>query len=141
MASESNGPIFPEEDFEIVEVDCFQYLTEEQKKWPVLQWTQNEEFAIEEPVPSLVLNFDAPPTPNGLTSTTPDPIPTLLNCISEYEKGIGGNGLHFTQEASAEGHVRFRGSPLVLEGARNRLHKVAEFVSLISAANAAADVA
>jgi hypothetical protein len=138
MAIESNDPIFPEEDFGIVEVDCSPYLTDEQTKWPVLTWSQNEDFAIEEPLPSLVLNFNTAPV---ALEDVSDPIPTLLACISDYEKGIGGHGLRFAQETASTGHVQFRGSPMEPQGAKDRLRRVAEFVSLISAANAVADVA
>ena len=141
MTNDSGGHIFPEEDFAIVEVDCFEYLSEEQKKWPVVQWIQREEFAIEEPLPALVLNFHATPAATGLSAAGPDPIPALLTCISDYEKGIGGNGLQFAEETAPPGHVRYRGSPLEPQGAKDRLRKVAEFVSLLSAAQADADVA
>ena len=138
MDIESGGPIFPEEDFEIVELDCFEYLTEEQKKWPVMQATQDEDFADDEPLPSLVLHFSAKAAAHEIS---PNPVPTLLSCISDYEKGIGGSGLQFARESATAGHVRYRGSPLEPLGAKDRLRRVAEFVSLISAAKAVADVA
>ena len=77
MNTEPGRGEYPEEEFEIVEVDLTPHLTEEQKSWPVgIGRRPEEEFAIEEPLPALDVRVTG--TPEGR-------LPGLVSVFSDQE--------------------------------------------------------
>jgi hypothetical protein len=117
----------PDENFEIIEVDCSVYLTEEQRSWPIGEGLRPEEnFALEEPLPVLVLT----PT-SGKTHEQEKGFPALVAAVSNYEVLLGGEGLHLFDRSHPTG-LNGNGSitlvPLKADGARGRLEQVARWV-------------
>src|SRR5262245_7070225 len=85
----------PPEDFEIVDVEQTPDLTDEQRQWPVVDFVQAEDFAIEEVLPVLVLTPAAgheSGTANGVPAN--DRVAALVEAVSAYEQSLGGEGLH-----------------------------------------------
>ena len=108
----------PEQDFEIVEVDVDQYLTDEQRSWPVVECDRpEEEFAIEEPLPALDVRG-----PGGR-------LPALVDVLSEQEASLGGSGLDLARQTTDNGTVRATLLPRSVEGARGRLERVARWAA------------
>jgi hypothetical protein len=114
------------EDFEIVELDQNTHLTDEERSWPVTELVQEEDFAIEEPLPVLVM------TPTlGHTNDQEKGFPTLITAVSNYEVSLGGEGLHLfdlqhTNELNGNGSIAL--IPWKADGARGRLEQVARWV-------------
>jgi hypothetical protein len=87
MTDESEEGQHPEEDFEIVEIDVTPFLTEEQKKWPIVESEYPEEdFAIEEVLPVLVLT-PALVHGTGCNNGSPagDRVAAFVEAVSAYE--------------------------------------------------------
>ncbi len=129
MTDEPQEGQYPEEDFEIVEIDVTPYLTEEQKKWPISEGQYPEEdFAIEEatPVPALVLTVDLRQT-NGTPEA--ERISAAVTSASDCEAGFGGSGLDERNRRTRDGLATLTLVPRTLEGARERLARVARIAA------------
>jgi hypothetical protein len=115
---------YPEEDIEIVEIDCTPYLTEEQKSWPVVRSASaEEEFAIEEPLPALDVSVnDIPMVVEGM-------LPALLRSLSNFETRLGGTGFEVSPPVAENGRLRMRLVPRSVEGARERVSRVAQWAA------------
>jgi hypothetical protein len=112
----------PPEDFEIIEVDCEPFLTEEQRSWPVVDLIQEEDFAIEEPLPVLLVT----PT-SGDPNETEKGFPALIAAVSDYEVSLGGEGLHLFDTPRPNGVERNGSialSPWKAEGAASDWSKL-----------------
>gem|GEM_PF-6787859 len=126
MTTEPTGNEYPEEEFEIVEIDLTPFLTEEQKAWPVVRSeSAEEEFAIEEPLPALTVLVH-----NGKTPAE-GRLPTVVEVLSEQETALGGGGLEVTRRALQNGSVSATLIPRLLEGARGRLEQVARWATAL----------
>jgi hypothetical protein len=118
---------YPEEDFEIIEIDLAPILTDEQRSWPIGESIYPEEdFAIEEPLPMLVMTL------SGNDSNEKDRgFPALVAAVSNYEVSLGGEGLHLFDHPHLNG-LNGNGSitliPWKVDGARDRLEQVARWV-------------
>ncbi len=118
MNDESAEGERPEQDFEIVEVDVDQYLTDEQRSWPVgVGRRPVQEFAIEEPLPALEVRGP------GVR------LPALVDVLSEQETTLGGTGLSLVRQTTDNGTVRVTLLPRSVEGARGRLESVAKWAA------------
>ena len=118
MTDEQSRNEYPEEEFEIVEVDLTPYLTDEQKSWPLVRCeSAEEEFAIEEPLPALDVRG-----PGGR-------LPALVDVLSEQETSLGGSGLDLARQTTDNGTVRATLLPRSVEGARGRLERVARWAA------------
>jgi hypothetical protein len=129
MTDEPQEGQYPEEEFEIVEIDVTPFLTEEQKLWPIVESEYPEEdFAIEEavPVPALVLMVDLRQT-NGTPET--ERLAAAVESASECEAGFGGSGLDERDRRTCDGLATLTLVPRTLEGARERLTRVARIAS------------
>jgi hypothetical protein len=131
--------ITPPEDFEIVEIDLHSQLTDEERSWPVVELVQNEDFAIEEPLPVLVM------TPTfANTNEQEKGFPTLIAAVSNYEVSLGGEGLHLFDrphptELNGNGSIAL--VPWKADGARSRLEQVARWIVDVSKFATQANVA
>jgi hypothetical protein len=116
----------PPEEFEFVEIDLNSQLTDEERSWPVVELIQEEDFAIEEPLPVLVI---APAS--GEPNEQERGFPALVAAVSNYEVSLGGEGLHLFDHPHANG-LNGNGSitliPWKADGARDRLEQVARWV-------------
>ena len=125
MTSEPMRNEHPEEEFEIVEIDCTPYLTEEQKSWPVVRCeSAEEEFAIEEPLPALTVRVQ------GGKATAEGRLPAVIEVLSEQEVALGGGGLEVTRRAAQNGIVVATLVPRHADGARRRLERVAKWAAV-----------
>lgn len=119
----------PEEDFEIVEVNVSDYLTDEQKSWPVVSCeSAAEEFAIEEPLPALDVRAAG------------GRLPALVVLFSDQEAALGGTGLEVSRQVAERDGVRATLVPRSVEGARGRLERVAKWAALAFGSEAAVTV-
>lgn len=129
MSGKSGGGRRPEQDFEIVEVDCTPYLTNEQKSWPVGVGQRPEhEFAIEEPLPALDVRAAG------------GRLPALVVLFSDQEAALGGTGLEVSRQVAERDGVRATLVPRSVEGARGRLERVAKWAALAFGSEAAVTV-
>jgi hypothetical protein len=101
-----------------------QYLTDEQKSWPVgVGRRPEEEFAIEEPLPALDVRV------TGGAGSAEGRLPALVNVLSEQEVTLGGNGLDVTRKTTDNGGARATLVPRLVDGARGRLERVAKWAA------------
>ena len=140
------GPIgkaeFPEEEFEVVEVDLTPVLTPEQRAYPRGKATfPEEEFAIEEPIPALDLTLDLTSRPGGGQTGPTEAVNHLIEAVSELERLHGGAGVSVGSVELGLGTARVRAVPTELSGARERLGRVAKLVSALAAVPIVARVA
>ena len=124
-SDETNYTRLPEE-FEIVELDQKTHLTDEERRWPITELVQEEDFAIEEPLPVLVMTLTL-----GRTNDQEKGFPTLITAVSNYEVSLGGDGLHLldpqhSNESNGNGSIAL--IPWKADGARDRLEQVARWV-------------
>jgi hypothetical protein len=124
MTSDPSRNEYPEEEFEIIEIDVTPFLTEEQKTWPVVRCeTAAEEFALEEPLPALTVRV------NGGTTSPEGRLPAVVAVLSEQEVALGGSGLEIARQSTDNGAVRATLIPRSVEGARGRLERVARWAT------------
>jgi hypothetical protein len=120
-----------QENIEIVEIDCSVYLTDEQRSWPIAEGLRPaEDFAIEEPLPMLVMTparKDPKDRESGLTM--------LVATVSDYEASLGGEGSRLVNNPCVNGSS-WNGSialvPWKAVGARDRLELVARWAVDVS---------
>jgi hypothetical protein len=125
MTTEPSRNEYPEEEFEIIEIDVTPFLTEEQKSWPVVRReAAEEEFAIEEPLPVLSVQLSSP----GLGSA--ELLPGVVRALSNYEAALGGTGLEVSSQATENGRTLTTLVPRSVEGARERLERVAQWAAM-----------
>jgi hypothetical protein len=125
MTTEPSRNEYPEEEFEIIEIDVTPFLTEEQKSWPVVRReAAEEEFAIEEPLPVLSVQLSSP----GLGSA--ELLPGVVRALSNYEAALGGTGLDVSSQATENGRTLTTLVPRSVEGARERLERVAQWAAM-----------
>ena len=127
MSDEPQEGEYPEEDFEIIELETDPFLTEEQKSWPVVESEYSQDdFAIEEPLPVLLV------TPaDGHVAGDAGQVPALVEATSAYEVSLGGGGLRVFDSPRPAGVDRNGAIALVpwkAEGARDRLERVAAWI-------------
>ena len=124
MTTDPTGNEYPEEEFEIVEIDVTPFLTEEEKSWPVVRCENAaEEFAIEEPLPALTVLVHGGATPAERR------LPAVIEILSDQEAALGGSGLEVSRRASQNGSLTATLVPRLLEGARGRLERVAKWAA------------
>jgi hypothetical protein len=124
MTTEPERGEYPEEEFEIVEVDVTPYLTDEQKSWPVVRCESAEqEFAIEEPLPALDVRL------GNSVLVTEGLLPALVRALSNQEAALGGTGLDVSRQVTENGRTRTTLVPRSVEGARERLERVAQWAA------------
>jgi hypothetical protein len=119
----------PEEDIELFEIDVTPYLKPEHRTLPIREGQRPEEdFAIEEvvPLPALVLMVDLRQT-NGTPET--ERLAAAVESASECEAGFGGSGLDERDRRTCDGLATLTLVPRTLEGARERLTRVARIAS------------
>jgi hypothetical protein len=124
VTNEPSRNEYPEEEFEIVEIDVTPFLTEEQRSWPVVRCeTAEEEFAIEQPVPALTVCVRGGATP------AEGRLPTVVEVLSEQEVALGGSGLEVTGRTAQNGSAVATLLPRSISGARGRLERVAKWAA------------
>jgi hypothetical protein len=119
----------PEEDIEIFEIDVTPYLKPEHRTLPIREGQRPEEdFAIEEsvPLPALVLMVDLRQT-NGTPEI--ERLAAAVASASECEAGFGGSGLDERDRRTRDGLMTLTLVPRTLEGARERLMRVARIAA------------
>src|SRR5262245_51580687 len=79
-----------------------------------------EESATEEPLPALVVRLRS----SGLSSE--ELLPSLLRFLSNHEVTLGGTGLEVSRQVAENGHTLTTLVPRSVDGARERLERVAQ---------------
>jgi hypothetical protein len=125
MTNEPSRNEYPEEEFELIEIDVTPFLTDEQKSWPVVRSDRpEEEFAIEEPLPALTVRV------HGGTGPAEGRLPTLVEVLSEQEVALGGGGLEVTGRTAQNGTAGVTLVPRLIPGARDRLARMAKWAAV-----------